>query len=207
MFDFVPAAEVDAIVSADADPLLQAAGFARVRRRWVRARPPIRHVFELESLKGATRSPRWGISFDFVPHLKGSTLAWHRTDKSALLDLVYDPIDFDPDWERAWGIATLHGAEALRRRTQVVIPRAVSAAVAWLDRVRDAPTALVCAESLRSTKAIRFGFDNYVQAPLAYAFLLARTGSTDAARRVLDEWIDRPEREAHRERLSALLSQ
>lgn len=50
-------------------------------------------------MKGASYVPIWGISLDFVPHVAGNRLAWHRTDKSARMDLVYDPVDFDERWQ------------------------------------------------------------------------------------------------------------
>jgi hypothetical protein len=65
-------------------------------RKWVRARPPIRDLIEVVAMKGASLIPRWGISLDFVPHVQGDAIRWHRSDKSAIADIVYDPVDFDP---------------------------------------------------------------------------------------------------------------
>jgi hypothetical protein len=45
-----------------------------------------------------------------------------------------------------------------------------------------------------------------VRQPLAYAFLLARTGKLDAARPVLDEWIAGMECEPPRAKLMSLLA-
>jgi len=204
-----PAAEVDSIIAAVADPLLVAAGFcAGARRRWVRSFPPVRHVFELASMKGATLAPRWGVSLDFVPHVKGNALAWHRTDKSAILDLAYDPIDFEPDAERRWGLGTMHGAKELRRDAERVLPMAIERALSWLADARELPSVLARAEWLRTTDrpGNRFGFENWVQQPLAYAFLLARTGDVEAGLRALDRWIVRNEHESLREKLVALLA-
>jgi hypothetical protein len=158
-----PAAEVETIVSSIAEPLLTAGGFQPgARRRWVRAYPPIRHVFELVPMKGATFIPRWGFSLDFVPHVKGSALAWHRTDKSAALDLVYDPVDFDADWASRWAIQSLHGADGVRRDAERILPAALLKARAWLDGATELASVLERAEWLRTADrpGRRFGFEN-----------------------------------------------
>jgi hypothetical protein len=206
--EVTPAAEVDRILSAVADPLLATAGFVPgARRRWVRSFPPIRHVFELTAMKGASLLTRWGFSLDFVPHLQGRRLAWHRTEAKAHLDLVYDPIDFDREWEVDRSIGTLRGPTWVQRDAERVLPKALAAAVSWLRDARDDRAVLERAEWLRTADrpGMRFRFDNFVQQPLAYAFLLARTGDVAAGRRVLDHWITSQECEPLREKLVALL--
>jgi hypothetical protein len=203
-----PSAEVDGIVSGIAEPLLMAGGFqTSARRRWARSYPPIRHVFELAPMKGATFIPRWGLSLDFVPHVKGNELAWHRTDKSAVLDLVYDPVDFDAEWASSFAIYSLHGADRVRRDAERVLPAAVRKARAWLDGAQELASVLERAEWLRTADrpGRRFAFENYVQQPLAYAFLLARSGSRDQALQVLDGWIAMHSHQQFRNKLTALL--
>lgn len=204
-----PAAEVDATLSQIAGPLLAASNFRpATRRRWVRSYSPIRHVFEVGAMKGGVFMPRWGVSFDFVPHVKGNALAWHRTEKSAMLDLVYDPVDFDAEWQRHWAMDSLHGPDGLRRDARRVLPLAVGKACAWLDGITDLTSALRRAEWLQTADrpGRRFAFVNHVQQPLAYAFLLARGGSPDAARDVLDRWVAFNDVEHLRDELTALLT-
>jgi hypothetical protein len=180
------------LLAAVADPLLGAAEFRKVtRRRWARSQPPVRHVFEIAALKGATLVPRWGFSLDFVPHVQGGRLAWHRTEKSARLDLVYDPVDLDADWDARWGISTLHGAERVRADAERVLPAAVRRARDWLDGIHEIPSVLERAEWLRTARRAgdRFRFEDWVQQPLAHAFLLARTGARERALEVLEHWI------------------
>jgi hypothetical protein len=207
--NLVPAAEIDAVTSSIVDPLLTAAGFRVAdRRRWVRSMAPIRHVFQITALKGATFVPRWGISLDFVPHLKGKTLAWHRTEKSALLDLVYDPNDFDPGWRQNNAvICALYGPDRVRRDAERVLPGAIARALSMFEGVRDLSSVMAFANWLRTAErpANRFGFENYTQQPIAYAFLLARTGDPDAAAQVLDRWITDLALEPLRAKLMKLL--
>jgi len=206
-YELVTAAELDAIVTGIVEPLLTPAGFTLgARRKWVRARPPVRHLFELCSLRGVF-VPRWALSLDFVPHPKAGGLGWHRTDKSALADLAYDPVDFDPAWSRRWSISGLEGSAGVRRDAARVLPAAVQAARAWFEGAEDVHGARARAEWLDTADRPGRGFgpDNWVQQRLAYAFLLARTGAADEARVQLDRWIRRGEHEGLRGRLTDLL--
>jgi hypothetical protein len=197
------AAEIDAIVSAIVDPLLVAAGFTHVaRRKWVRARPPIRQLFEYHQSKGGWYLVRWSISLDFVPHVSGSRLAWHRTDKSADGDLIYDPEIYDAEGADKWGIDYLHGAAGARRDAERVLPAAVQAALAWFEGADNLPAARAKAEWLISNRQVTRA---YTYLGLAYAFLLARTGAPDQARGLLDRWIGDFRHEAHRGKLFELL--
>src|SRR4051812_45253094 len=92
----LPAATVDEMVAGTYGHRLVNTGFSPIsRRRW--ARPRLAwccDVFELQALKGAAISARWGLSLAYVPHVQGGRLRWHRTLKSAILDLTIDPVDF-----------------------------------------------------------------------------------------------------------------
>jgi len=134
---------------------------------------------------------RWGFSLDYVPHVEGgSTVRWHRTYKSARLDLTIDPIDagsgecviaqdfFAEEAEavrkvsdRAHQVVDVLERDALPLLTTVdTVPQLEPLFVRWLD-----------------SPARRFGFWNYLQAPLAYTFTLAYLRREDAAR----EWLGR----------------
>jgi hypothetical protein len=69
--------------------LLGPQGFESYRRLvWVRSTDaPIRQVFRLQQLKGVSLCAQFGLSLDFVPHVSGSQVRWHRTPKFAILDL------------------------------------------------------------------------------------------------------------------------
>lgn len=210
VYEETKAAEIDAIVTGIVQPLLDPAGFTLAsRRKWVRARPPIRQLFQVYATKGASFAPCWAISLDFVPHPKGGGLGWHRTDKSSLGDLIYYPVDFEPDAQDDWSIFSLRGPEGVRRDVERVLPAAVRGALAWFEGVDDIPSARRRAEELARAErpAGRSGINNYVQHRLAYAFLLARTGAEDEARAELDRWIAflPEERETLRSKLRELL--
>jgi hypothetical protein len=76
---------MDDVVQTTLSPL----SFRRTRpNTWVEETPgPIRRIFGLMALKGATHTVYWGFSLDFVPLAHGRHLRWKRTPKSAHVDL------------------------------------------------------------------------------------------------------------------------
>jgi hypothetical protein len=94
----VKAEDVDLILQRQFGSALERLGFQpSSRRRWSRSRvPEMRDLFEVITLKGATLSPRWGFSLDLAPHVTPAGVKWHRTAKSAMFDVVDDPIDTTP---------------------------------------------------------------------------------------------------------------
>lgn len=159
-------------------------------------------------MKGASYVPVWGISLDFVPHVSGKRIAWHRTEKSARMDLVYDPVDFDARWQERSSIGALRGPDATLHDARRVLPAAIRQAIDWLDAGGDVAAALERAEFLRSADrpGRRFAFESYVQQPLAYAFLLARNGSREEALKMLDAWISSHGLDELRDKLTGFLA-
>jgi len=92
-YQLLSAAERDAILAAHLRERLPAFGFTEITaRRWVDgSQPPVRRMFELQLLKGAGIKACWGFSLDFVPHISGGRVRWHRSDKTAMLDVMVDP--------------------------------------------------------------------------------------------------------------------
>ena len=94
---------------------------------WVRSDgAPIRQMFAFPAWKGGVIAPRWGFSFDFVPHVSGNAVRWHRTGKSAIFDFTVDARD------RALDISVIHGERGIADRSAEV----VKAAIARADSVR-----------------------------------------------------------------------
>src|SRR5260370_14023875 len=117
MSDFIPAREMDGIFANTFGTALSLCGFDQInRRKWVRSsRTPIRELFRITAMKGASFSPVWGFSLDFVPHFSGSTIRWHRSNKSAIFDLCYDPIDYTRSVHE-WSILSSKGRKAAREQ-------------------------------------------------------------------------------------------
>ena len=102
-------AEVHELVSGAVDAGLASRSFQSLKPlQWIdSSSTPIRRIFEYWQLKGGVVAPRWGYSFDFVPHLSGGKLKWHRTEKSALLDVFIDGQSSDLNLSYMWGEAGL----------------------------------------------------------------------------------------------------
>jgi hypothetical protein len=181
--DPLPAAQIDAIVSPIVASQLERHGFVAITpRRWVRStNAPIRDIFELSPLKGAVLSPRWGFSLDFVPHVSGRSVRWHRTAKAAVFDLCYDPVDAPAEFPGSCDISYLHGPLHAAAQATDVVARVAGAALRFWGQVPSEHDLLAAFAALKMRPTIRFGFYSYVQHPLAYAFTLARAGELEGA--------------------------
>ena len=143
--------------------------------KWVRSnKPALREVIELYWLKSGSAVPRWGFSLDFAPHVVNGAVRWHRTPKSALLDVVWDPLDFDG--LEGWTLSRFTALADLPHVAELFAAKACGAALTDLakaQQVSDLPPIYLEWETRR---AVRFAKHNYVQAPIGEAFVLGRLG-------------------------------
>jgi hypothetical protein len=207
MYAPVPATEMDSILTDTFGSALTGYGFEQVhRRRWVRSiKQPIRELFSVVGMKGACFSPCWGFSLDFVPHVSGSSVRWHRSAKAALLDLCYDPVDYTRD-AGEWFVPSLEGTSAARKKAARVTRQALELALPWFEGVQTLADLAREFEAKKRRPFVRFGFYNYVQGPLAYAFVLARVGRWTDAEAEISRYLEASRaREPIRERLLQLL--
>jgi hypothetical protein len=186
MWEQVKAEDVDRILQQTFGGALARIGFLpSARRRWSRNRvPEIRDVFEIQALKGATVSPRWGFSLDFVPHVAPRGVKWHRTAKSAMFDLVDDPCDTMDVKDRRMApfpMSTLRGTNFLEQAAVASVEASLSQATKIWEQVHSDYDLIGVCEMLRSRQGVRFDF-KYIQQPLAFAFILARVGKVEEAR-------------------------
>lgn len=143
----------------------------------MRARPPLRDVFEIEPLRYGQCCPRWGISLDFVPHEHGAELRYHRTDRTARMDIVYSPFDLD------FELASSKYTKVLESEDESAARLAVDAALEWLGGF-DESCLLPPVEALRAAyeRSRRFRFRNFVAHRISYPFVLAHAGEIERAR-------------------------
>ena len=189
------AAEIDELLRETFGSVLGDRAFEQINRRsWVRSRKtPIREAVGIASLKGYSFMPGWSISLDFVPHVTTSgRIAWHRTAEQHRADLGVDPLD-DPERLPAdrLMIRGMGRRDAVHRGLKRSAAIAVDLAEAWFSRISDVASLIPLFEEAERQCNERFGFDNYVQHRLAFAFVLARTGDLDRARAELDRWCER----------------
>lgn len=170
---------------------LAAIGFeTRGPRCWLRTRhPEMRQLVEIRLLKAGRFSPSWGLSLNFVPHVSGTSVRRHRTVKGARMDLRYDAFNHELD-ARAWGVSTLAPDNVITANCLTVAAKTVTAAEAFFARhatVAGLPDAF---EEKMRRPFHTFAFENYVQDPLAYAYVLARVGREQEGRERLSTWIE-----------------
>ncbi len=174
--DLLPAAVFnEALRSAFAHELLPQ-GFEHVKpHKWVRmSKPAIRDVVELYSLKSASVAPRWGFSLDFVPHVAAGRVRWHRTVKSSMLDLVWDPLDFVglDGWTQSRFVVPYE----LPRLTQLFATKVCGTALLDLAKAQQVSDLPRLYQEWAARPAVRFKMQNYHQATLGEAFVRQRLG-------------------------------
>jgi hypothetical protein len=182
--DLLRAAERDSIVASHLNACLQQLGFVQIApRRWVDgSTAPTRRVFEMQLLKGATMKARWGFSLDFVPHLSGSRVYWHRSNRTAQLDVV---LELD---ERKCNASFLHGAAWLHRDLERLAPAALQQAQETWRRGSTLSGILDVVRELRERKINSFYVHFNWHLPLAFMFLSAKIGDLAAAQLELEAY-------------------
>lgn len=180
-YELLSAAQRDAIVAVHLRQHLPPLGLIENGpRKWIDGRqPPVRRLFELRLVKGAGLKVCWGFSLDFVPHISGGRVRWHRSDKTAMLDVIVDPRSLAP-------ATYIHGAERLAADLRSVLPEAVSRAKETWDKGTTYQGMLDIIREIRELRSNALGYDNYAQMPLAYVFLSAKIGDVQSAEQELD---------------------
>jgi hypothetical protein len=184
---FLPVKEFLSLVGAGFDDALKPHGFEKISgRRWVRStKQPIREIVELATINNACFNPRWGFSLDYVPHIAVGGVKWHRTNKSAMVDLTFDPADLEDI--RVWAIYNTANRESVKLAGIASARRVVALAIPLFERVREVGDLRPVFEDRLRQRNLRFGFFNYVQHPLAYAFTFAKLRNAAAA----TEWLQK----------------
>lgn len=192
-YDEVPASQVYVTFEAISDR--GAAGFSTIKPglygKVVDA--DIIHVMKMQAVKGASYTVRWGVSLSYVPRVQGERVRWHRTLKSAALDLFEEPLEYlnlqdDADAEPDTCFAMNgHGPQYLRE-TMTRMWSTVDAPVrAWFDGTKDLAGVLLRADEQRA-RTWR-GPRHHPDPRLVRAFTLRRLGRDADARAALDEYV------------------
>ncbi|WP_157489200.1 hypothetical protein [Lysobacter sp. Root916] len=113
-------------------------------------------------MKGGAYLYIWGISLDYVPHLKGNELAWHRTNRSSMFDLRFDPVDHFKRYND-WYMRSFSEAEDFRRQASAQLRKAWPMAVQFFERSQRVEQLPELFADQMSASTFRFWFKNYVQ--------------------------------------------
>lgn len=170
-------------------------------RKWVGPEESeARRVFELQPVKGAAFEPRWGLALRFVPHIAAGKIRWHRTAKSAIPDVLNDLRQFPGNPY----VSFLFGEERFRSELAAVMDRAVVGALSLWDRAADFGALVEFLVTFRDSRLPGLGFRNFVQPPLALAFLLARLGRSAEAKETLRSYCSTQSRSEFAEQFERL---
>jgi hypothetical protein len=183
--ELLSATERDAIVARHLREHLSPLGLAEIRpRTWIDgSRRPARRMFDLIILKGAKMRARWGFSLDFVPHISGGRLRWHRSGTTAMFDVIIEPSESVLPWP-----TFIHGAAHLHDDLNRLLPAAATRAEETWRQGQTIRGLLDLVREIRERKTNCFPFDNYLQLPLTCAFLLAKLGDLACAEQELDQY-------------------
>lgn len=182
-FDLLSNKKLHEIIFPVIESKLLPLGFVRQKHlTWLRSDDaPIRQVFTFVKWKGGVFAPRWGLSLDFVPHVvANATIKWHRTEKSANIDLIVDARGRDCD------IPFISGPQEVSCRIEKVMQRVIPLATKLWDNTR-------CVRQIPAAFEWRKGgkhsdFYRYFPHPIAYAFSLALNGRLTEAKIELDKY-------------------
>ncbi len=190
----MPPTAFDKMVDDVFGPPLEALGFERSRGRvWVRSRKrPLRELFQLQALKGATYSSRWGFDLDFVLLFRGNRFRSKRTIKGAGFDLIVDPIDPEgevPDW---CSFAHFPGfQEVTQAKMDQVAAASIRAAERDYVRIQTIQDFVSLFEERSKRHFPQFSLDNYIQTDLAWGLALHALGRAAEGNDHLDRFAQR----------------
>ena len=153
-------------------------GFERVApRRWVRdTNKGFKYLFQLATgNSGFSYAPCGAISIDFVPRIVAGRVKLQPKPKHAAVHVPFK----HGNW---WSIDKRR--EGLREKIDAIAAEAVPQITPWFESLRSLPDILLEIESRRS-KSMNLDFDFYCYPVLAlsYAFLLARLGHENEAKK------------------------
>ncbi|HEX4181420.1 MAG TPA: hypothetical protein VHY32_11575 [Caulobacteraceae bacterium] len=202
-FDDVSNARMHDVVLEEVERVLVPLGFRTVGvLKWVRDKDaPVRQLFGFQKWKGGKVSPRWGVSCDFVPHLSGNEVHWHRSSPKARFDMAFTTQDRELEMLYRYGDRPIR--MDLPGVLMAVMPRAVEfwAMLGPLGRLRASMERM-----RRQYPQSGYPFPGYREDLLTGPFILAGAGSLEIAQAELDQALSRwPCPEKTRGRLVKLL--
>lgn len=147
--------------------------------------PSLVHMVKLEAPKGGIYAPRWGVSLSFVPHAWNPKARYHRTLKSARLDLFErHPKSINRIKSELWdvgAISVLHGDAYMRATLRSMWSDYEPSITDWFVHAIDLESCLEIARE--QTASGDWTYRTHYPSPrLVLAFLLAKLGRNDEAK-------------------------
>jgi hypothetical protein len=165
---------------------------------------------KLLSFKDGTCSLQWGVSLPWMPHEFQPKPKWHRTLKSARMDLFEWPVTLAPvagESPNEWHVRLSHGPEHMALTFDAMWRRLGPRMNAFFERVSDGNAVLVAAQSQCADRDESF-LCHSPDPRLVLAFTAAHLADSVTAAQALDHyWHERGEyADAPKEVIAALLN-
>jgi hypothetical protein len=189
-YDLCPPAVIDKVLAEIFDASLARVGFEKIRPRfYVRNRlPEMNDVIEFYRGR-LDLTLVWGPSLNFVPHITGKVenVRWHRTPKSAHIDLRYS--GFGKRRQIEYSIQTTQGEQTLLRGARLTRTEILPKALAYFESVRVFSD--LSAKFREAALPNHWGWtlEMRYQEHLAYCFYLAKSGQEIDARKMMSAWL------------------
>jgi hypothetical protein len=160
---------------------------------------------KLLSFKDGTCSLQWGVSLSWMPHAFLPKPKWHRTLKSARMDLFEWPVSLEAapgESPNDWHVSLSHGPQYMSLTFDAMWQRLGPRMKRFFERVRTAPAVMAAAQA-QCVQTVLHDPDPR----LVLAFTAARLANATAAAEALDRyWRDRGDyAPAPRDVIAALL--
>lgn len=190
-FKQVPTERIHSIFEEIVD--LSEGGFEKAKRGILvrKVDENIAHVIKLQALKGAAYGLAYGISLAYVPYPYAPAVKWHRTPKSASLDLFEQPQEHmrgaGADDETKFTATSTLGEVCFREELGSLWKRISAGVQRWFDETRTLDQVL-----RRCDEQVAWKWSGPRHAPgarLVKAFTLARVGRAGEGRAELDEFL------------------
>ncbi len=189
-FELTSPALIDSVLAEIFDAPLSSAGFKRVRPRFhVRTRlPEMNDVIEFHR-GNLDLAFVWGPSLNFVPHVTNGVenVRWHRTPKSAAIDLHYSGFGKNP--ETGWSIQTTQGEQTLLQSAQLTRAKMLPKALAYFESIRLFSDLGAKFREAAIPNDWGWSLETSHQVHLAYSFYLAKSGHENEARKMMSAWL------------------
>jgi hypothetical protein len=201
---------VQRVIEEIFDDSLLKSGFEKVKPlQYVRSR--LSELHDVIKFKGEYTGLlfTWGLSLRFVPHITMGVgdIRWHRTPKSAKMDLIYSGFHRDGN-DLGFRICTTRGKDAMRGDAEATRAHLLPKAFQFFSSVRNLSDLRVLFQQIELHHEWEWKLSNLPQVALAYAFYLAKSGQEQTARRYMSDWLKQNnEREETLRQIAALFEQ
>ncbi len=165
-------------------------GFENIKKNmWIQdLETGVRKIVTIMHWKGATSTPQWGYSLDYVPHFNNSynNIFWHRTNKSAMIDVFPFYFDFSK-----YLLSRFTTPKEHTQKLESFTPLIIQDLNEFYDLGSDTNDLVNILEKSEAYNASGLGFWNWVQLPLAYAFTLNKIGNSQKANEFIDKYLSK----------------